>query len=509
MNRRKFIQLSAITAGAAVAGVKQVMGADKVPINPMSNVVERVGRQVVLPKSPTIVLPIGVASLAKEPLDPMFDDMRSRAGVNTLMTFIYTHEPHRAGMVLEGGKVAGFRGGNYAKPHMQYYKDQPLTLEDMSAPEFGGVDVLERVIPVAAKHGMKVFPFILEDNNIPPLKNWEGMYEVDHHGRRANGHPGGPCHNNPGYLNFTRGLLEDYARSYDIGGFMWGSERQSGLLNALCISQSNGQDPGKATCFCEFCLAKGRAKGIDVERARKGFGEVETFVLASRKGVKPRDGFFTTFWRILLNYPEVLAWENLWATSRHEFMAALYKHVKGINPKLPVGWHIWQNITFSPFQRAEENLEEMAVYSDFLRPSVYNNVAGGRYVTFVKDARTIVLGDLTPQSALETMYQQMNYDEAPIDKLAATGFSAQYVEREVRRTVESVEGHPVEVWPGVDIDVPVSATEAHCTPESVGQAVTAAFMGGAKGIILSRNYTEMKPENLSGAGKALREMKLI
>ena len=31
----------------------------------------------------------------------MFDDMRTRAGVNALFTFIYTHEPHRAGVVLK------------------------------------------------------------------------------------------------------------------------------------------------------------------------------------------------------------------------------------------------------------------------------------------------------------------------------------------------------------------------------------------------------------------------
>jgi hypothetical protein len=67
----------------------------------------------------------------------------------------------------------------------------------------------------------------------------------------------------------------------------------------------------------------------------------------------------------------------------------------------------------------------------------------------------------------------------------------------------------VQIWPGVDIDVPVSAGESHCTPESVGQAVKAAFRGGAQGIILSRNYTEMKPENLSGAGAALKELGII
>jgi len=437
--------------------------------------------------------------------------MRTRAGVNTLFTFIYTHEPHRAGIVLEGSRPADFHGGNYARPHMQYYKDIPLSRADMTAPEFGGVDVLERVIPVAKKHGIRVFPFILEDNQLPAAvrQNWETLYEVDHHGRRTTGHPGGPCFNNPGYQHFTLGLMEDYARSYDIGGIMWGSERQSGLLNTLGISQSSGIDPGKTTCFCEHCLKKGRDRGIDAERARLGYDAMEKFVRDSRNGQRPRDGYFTEFWRLLLKYPEVLAWENLWVTSRHELQAAIYQKVKSINPALQAGWHVWQNVTFSPFQRAEENLADLAAYSDFIRPAVYNNVAGGRFVTFVNDARQFVFGDLPSELALEVLYRQLNYNEAPFDKLAATGFSADYVERETHRAVESVAGHPVQVWPGVDIDVPVSADESHCTPESVAQAVKAAFKGGAQGIILSRNYTEMKPANLSGAGNALRELGLI
>jgi hypothetical protein len=212
---------------------------------------------------------------------------------------------------------------------------------------------------------------------------------------------------------------------------------------------------------------------------------------------------------LLLKYPEVLAWENLWVTSRHELQAAIYARIKSVNPALPVGWHVWQNVTFSPFQRAEENVSDLAGFSDFIRPAVYNNVAGGRFVTFVKDSRQSVFGDLPPEMTLDVLYRQLAYNEAPFDQLAATGFSADYVERETRRTVEAVAHHPVQVWPGVDIDIPVSAGESHCTPESVARAVKAAFKGGAEGIILSRNYTEMKPENLSGAGNALRELGVI
>jgi DhnA family fructose-bisphosphate aldolase class Ia len=57
--------------------------------------------------------------------------------------------------------------------------------------------------------------------------------------------------------------------------------------------------------------------------------------------------------------------------------------------------------------------------------------------------------------------------------------------------------------------VPVAAGASHCTPEGVQAAVKAVFHAGAQGIILSRNYTEMKPENLAAAGAALRELGVI
>jgi DhnA family fructose-bisphosphate aldolase class Ia len=84
--------------------------------------------------------------------------------------------------------------------------------------------------------------------------------------------------------------------------------------------------------------------------------------------------------------------------------------------------------------------------------------------------------------------------------------SADYVERETRRAVEGVNGTATQIWPGIDIDVPVAAGASHCTPEGVRAAVTAVFHGGAQGIILSRNYTEMKPENLAAAGAALQDL---
>ena len=407
MNRRHFIKLGVIGTGAALTGVESVSGQDT-PTTAKSS------------PATVVAMPICVAPLAQRELDPMFDDMRNRAGVNALFPFIYTHEPSRAGLE----RSPAFHGGNYAMPHMEFYKDTRQDFADLRAPEFGDVDVLARVIPAARKHGIRVFPFLLEDNEMPAtVPHRQVFYEVDHHGRPVNRRPGGPCFNNPWYQNFTLGLVEDYARSYDIGGIMWGSERQSGLLNTLGISQSSGEDPGGTTCFCEYCAKKGRDRGIDVERARRGFDEMEKFARAGRAGQRPRDGYFTTFWRLLLNYPEVLAWENLWVTSRHEFQAAMYRKVKSVNPALQVGWHAWQNISFSPFQRAEEDQVAVAGFSDFIRPALYNNAAGGRFLAFTRNARGSVLGDLPTETALEVLYRELDYpNQAPADKLAATGF---------------------------------------------------------------------------------------
>jgi hypothetical protein len=77
------------------------------------------------------------------------------------------------------------------------------------------------------------------------------------------------------------------------------------------------------------------------------------------------------------------------------------------------------------------------------------------------------------------------------------------VQRETQRAVDDVKSTNVQVWPGIDIDVPVPAGASACTAAGVMRATMAAFHGGAAGVILCRNYSEMNPDHLSGAGAAL------
>jgi uncharacterized lipoprotein YddW (UPF0748 family) len=71
------------------------------------------------------------------------------------------------------------------------------------------------VLPAAKKRGLKVICW-MEDVFRPDPANIEKVQERDLYGRNAET----LCVNNPDYRNFFAGLVEDYARSYDIDGIM-------------------------------------------------------------------------------------------------------------------------------------------------------------------------------------------------------------------------------------------------------------------------------------------------
>ena len=490
VDRREFLKLAA-GAGAALAipGAGQATDAAK----------KMVGIQV------------GAISFVDEGTEKVLDILQERAGVNTLFLAVFTYGRGIAGRQIPGqplpdhGKQEydlNFHGGNFATPHAEYYKN--TVLKETRAPDHGNLDILAEVLPHAKKRGMRVICW-MEDVFRTDLPNIGKVQERDLYGRNAET----LCVNNPDYRNFLTGLVEDYSRSYEIDGIMWGSERQGALCDSLGATHDVPPvDPGRVTCFCEFCQAKAKERGINPERARQGFLELEKYVRASRAGTRPVDGYYVQFWRILLRYPELAAWETLWTDSLRETYAAIYKTVKGVNPALPVGWHIWHNNSFNPIYRAEQDLQELSKYSDFIKVVMYNNCGGERLALYVDNIGTTMFHDLSKESSLDLDYSVMNFKEGKYEQIPHTGLSADYVTRETKRSLEGVAGTKTLIWPGIDIDIPTEKNNSKCTPQSVKAAVHAAFQAGAPGVILSRKYSEMRLENLGGAGEAIRELKL-
>ena len=132
----------------------------------------------------------------------------------------------------------------------------------------------------------------------------------------------------------------------------------------------------------------------------------------------------------------------------------------------------------------------------------YHNCAGPRYATFHRTLARTIFGDAPSEASLELMYGILGVAEAPLDELPQTGWSADYVRRETARAVAGVGGR-VAILPGIDIDIPTAPDQARCTPEGTRAAVQAAMAGGARGVILSRKYSEMRLANLFAAKDAI------
>jgi hypothetical protein len=487
MNRRDFIQ------GAAVGALTSTAVSGQAPR--------------AAPKM--IGIQVGAVSFVDEGVDRVLDVFQRDAYVNTLFVATFTYGRGIAGRQVPGQPLPDhgkqeydtdiFKGGSYTRVHPQYYGD--TVLKEFRAPDFGDYDVLEAVLPVARKRGMKTICWF-EDVWSATVPGIAQAQERRFDGSNATT----LCFNNPNYRNWLLGTVEDYARSYEIDGIMWGSERQGAFANALGASHGgNGGGVAHTTCFCPFCVSKAKARGIDPARARAGFQALGEFVEAGRQGKRPVDGYYVTLWRLILRYPELLAWEMLWTDSLRETYAAMCSKVKSIKPSIGVGWHIWHNNSFSPIYRAEQDLSELSKYSDFLKMVMYHNCGGERMASYIRSVGSNIYGDVPPQELLDFHYRVLDYSqEKPLAEVSKSGLSAGYVYREAKRAREALNGTKTQLWPGIDIDIPTGSGSSKSSPDSTRAAVAAALRAGSDGVLLSRKYSEMKLENLCGAGVAIK-----
>jgi hypothetical protein len=433
------------------------------------------------------------------------DDIQTRAGVNTLFLHANPFAPSWDGLDRATNPL-----GNFTAAHPEFYSDVLMKPQKPGAADFNLPDAMQRITAETQNRGVKIFPWMEEDNRARPMiKGMDQLYEVDLYGRRTAAHPGGPCLNNPYFRNLIAGQVEDFIRTYDVDGLQRGSERQGPLGNALGAWHHGAKsDPGHTSCFCEYCSAKAAKEGIDFDKVKKAFLALEPYVRAGRAGKRPRDGYHVEFWRILLKHPELLAWENFWADSMREMQREFYARAKSIRPGVQVGFHIWHNIAFNPIYRAEQDYQPYTQYADFLKPVIYDNCAAERMASFVDSLTQNVFGDLSKQEMLDLEYKVMELHEKPYQEIMASRanerFSADYVYGETKRAVDGVAGSKTKICPGLGIDVQLQ----NSTPESVRDAVEAVFRAGGAGVVISTSHAAMRPENLSAVGATLRELKL-
>lgn len=455
-----------------------------------------------------VAIQIGGRSFVDEGVEKVLDVLHEKAGVNVLMPAVFTYGRGLAGRQVPGQPLPDhgvqeydeIHGGSYTELHSEFSARSPL--RDLRAPELGEFDVLRDVIPKAKARGMQTYCLFEEAYNPRLMPGFERIAEVDLNGEMG----GSTCLNNPAARDLLIALVEDWFKHNDLDGMMWESERQGPFNNTIGAHFGRLGGNTRIFCFCRYCTSKAAGQGIKVERARAGYGALDRWVKSLESGDSAATGCFVSLWRLLTEYPELIAWEKFWFRSQEEVYALLYETVKAINAKARVGWHIMHLVTMSPFYQAEQDYARVAQSADFIKPCPYNNCAGPRLAQYIRNVQSTVFRDFTPEEVLEFHYRLLGYEhEAPLDKLPFAGMSAAYVERETRRSLHNVNGAAA-IYPGIDIDIPTALNEKRTQPSDVKAAVLAAFRAGAPGVVLSRKYAEMKLSNLAGAGEALREL---
>jgi hypothetical protein len=442
-----------------------------------------------------------------EGIDQLLDILQEKGAVNTLFAYTYDTDPNRLqaggkrslpghGSYGDGGKTR--LGGAYFNYDPKYFTD--TFLKDFRVPTADHWDVIAAVGPKVAARKMDFFAWDY-NNAFPAMMRYVPRYsevaEIDIDGRRTTN----PCFNHPAYRAFQTGKVECYLTQYadQVRGVMWGCESMGPLDNMI------GGDFATLgiTCFCEHCLAKASGRGLSAPRAKEGYRRLQ--VLFALDTPRPNDGFFVEFWRVLLAYPEVLGWQNMWMDSYREMRSEMYGVAKALAPEKPFGFHMMQNGTFSPFYSAAEDYTLTRRYADFVKVATYNNAGGPRMARLADRLCATVYRDATTEQFLPLYYAMMGYHEAPREQIIPNGLSPDYVTASTKRILADVQG-AVQVYPGIDLDVPTDEGEKHTAPSDVRQAVKAAIDAGAQGVVLSRDYSEMHLENLAAAGDALREV---
>lgn len=488
-SRRTFLKTSAALAAASIAPFETGFTAES-------------------KTSPMIGLQIGAVSFVDEGTDQVLDILQQRGAINTIFLTTFTYGRGLAGRQIPGQPFPDhgskesdektFHGGNYATPHPEYY--QSTVLKQTRAPEHGNLDIVANVLPAARKRGMKLFCSI-EDvfrSDVPGVKE---VSEVDLQGRKG----GGLCLYHPDVRAFWTGLATDLCKSYEIDGILFFNERNGPLLNALGASHAQSIASSRVTCFCEHHQKAAKAAGINFQRAQEGYRALDRFIQAALENKRPADGYFVEWWRLLVEYPEIIAWDRLFDAAKHQVLAEVNAVVKSVRKELQVGFHIEHVNSFNPIFRATRSYEELAQKADFLKVVVYNNCGGERYANFIRNVGSTVFRDVPREELLQFNNHLLNYrGEADLDKLAQQGLSPDYVFRETQRALAGVKGK-CKVLPGIDIGIPTGRNSRKASPEDTYAATAAALKGGADGLIFSRKYSEMQLANLSAAGKAVKE----
>jgi hypothetical protein len=461
-----------------------------------------------------IGIQVGGHSLLDEGIDHCLDTIQSTCQANAI--FLYSHSYYAAhgrspelyadhGLPIKDERKRKITRV-WLRHHAEAFKGTSLAMPEPSD-EYGDRDLFAEMVTACKKRNLHLYARILE----PDLTKLQGRV-VNAEKAMSIGLDGKlspqPCRNNPEWIAWWDALVSDTMKSYPLDGFQWGAERQGPLSSVLW----KGEVP---FCFCQHCDARAKREGIRPERAKQGFTELHSLITKLRSGGQaPADGVFTNVMRLLMKFPEILAWDYQWRAALEDQGKRTHARVKTARPSAQVGRHFdHQNTSWDALFLAQWSYADVAPYADFIKPILYHDILAPRLLEWhLNELKRGPLSEISLQQSLELHYALRGYDaklQPRLSELPTRGMDPEYVGIETKRIVDTVQGRCA-VIPGIGVDVPNTMPGAPnggklpSDQTALHSAITEAFEAGAKGILISREYDEMRIESLRTIGETLR-----
>lgn len=219
--------------------------------------------------------------------------------------------------------------------------------------------------------------------------------------------------------------------------------------------------------------------------------------------------------RLLMKFPEILAWDYQWRAALEEQGQRTHALIKAARLSAKVGRHFdHQNTSWDALFLAQWSYAEVAPYADFIKPILYHDILAPRLLNQLHELKRGPLAEISLQQSLELFYTMRGYDtklQPQLNELDQRGMDPEYVGIETKRIVAIVKGKCA-VIPGIGVDVPDTSPGAPNSGKrpsnqiALRKAISEAFTAGAAGILISREYDEMRLESLRTIGTTLREL---
>lgn len=465
MKRRNFIKKTALTtAGAFVAqhlSSKISVGEEKTAKDMM------VGMQ------------LDADAFANRSFDELFEEMKSLAPINSIHYFFKDTD---------------------VKLSPQYMADTPFSCEKLVLDK-NGDDTIDLMYKSLSKKGLELF---LGGGELywDDCTKFPSACQIDCYGNRRKT----SCVNNPEWKKFQLSVHADIFKEHlYLNGFLFMHERTGPFMQIFKPEPWQGVfNPG---CFCVHCAKIAQEKGINAEKAKKGFKKLIK-LLRDKDPKLRRDGVMVGLWRIICQFPEVMAWEQFQWDSLKSYRIAFSENLRKINPEISIGYHFQHSASSGDFPwRAGDNPESAIEFADWVKPSIYPGCSGTRYKDLLDKSHDTYLADMNEQTAHEVLCAWFGRSAKNGVELIGTdtqkqaAFSSDWCKQETERFVKGCQ--PLPVYAGLGIGIP--GGENTETKELIQNCTEACFQAGAKGILFSRHYSEIKPELLNACGEIINK----